>query len=168
MSFFKKMVEPEEIISKLPSEKIISEDDKEKVFRELESHSHNESQLMISQRPEDEEEIRNAIEGIKKADKKPSIFKSVFSRKHDAKQAKEQELKNEVKPESTNINSIKSLIKSARGFLLDMKLDEAKRDYIHITEIYNRLNADEQKKVYKDIKELYDERKSAESLNLGR
>ena len=133
---------------------------------DLESRSHGQGSWMKSPYTEDEEEIKNAIDGMKKADKKPSVFKSVFSRKNDEKKIKEPELKNEVKPESTNIDSIKNMIRSARSFLLDMKLDEAKKDYLHIIDAYNRLSSDEQKKVYNNIKELYDERKSAESLNL--
>ncbi len=67
-------------------------------------------------------------------------------------------------PESNTIDTIYNLIRAAREHLLELDLTEAKHDYLEIIRIYNSLSLDAQKTVYEEIKELYQERKGAESL----
>lgn len=114
----------------------------------------------------EDDEITAAIEKLKAEEekKKGSFFSKLFKPKPKAEIKKEPNFM--PKPETSNIGTINNLMRSARNHLLDLKLGEAKKDYIAIMKIYNQLKPDEQKMAYEDIKELYDERKNAEALNL--
>ena len=114
-----------------------------------------------------EEEIQRAIEGIKNHKEKKSIFKKLFSSKE--KKA-EEELPVEFMPRTyekkDRADDVLSMIHQARNALMEFNLDKAKGIYMEIMRIYNDLSFEDKKKVYQDIKDLYDERKNAEALNI--
>ncbi|MEK6808150.1 MAG: hypothetical protein AABY14_00520, partial [Nanoarchaeota archaeon] len=62
------------------------------------------------------------------------------------------------------IRRINQKIIEARDSLLSTDLDSAKNIYLEILSIYNELPDERKLKVYEAIKELYDERKSAEKV----
>ena len=107
-----------------------------------------------------EEEIQSAIEKIKKREK-PSILKSLFSRKRE--EAPEERL---ILEPQGNVSRIQSKINAARQALMRFDLEAAKRSYIEVMRLYNNMTSEEKAKVYNDIKELYSERKSAEELKV--
>ncbi|MBI2658611.1 hypothetical protein HYX05_00730 [Candidatus Woesearchaeota archaeon] len=109
-----------------------------------------------------EEEIQSAIEKIKKREK-PSILKSLFSRRRE--EVRERPLMPEL-PSAGNISTIQSKINDARQALMSFDLEAAKRSYIEVMRMYNNMASEEKAKVYHDIKELYSERKSAEELKV--
>lgn len=107
---------------------------------------------------EAEEEIKTAIEKIKKKEK-PSLLKRLF-----AKEAKKEGL-----PEAAEIKgawTIQNSLNKARDALARFDLQAAKRNYIEVMRIYSTLKPEEQAKVYHEIMELYFERKSAEELKV--
>ncbi len=111
---------------------------------------------------EAQEEIRDAIEKIKKKDE-ISFFGRLFSWK------KENNLRDDhpAPVQSGNgIFMIQVSLKSARDALMKFDLMAAKKDYIEIMKLYNTLNPEDKAKVYHDINDLYSERKSAEELKV--
>ena len=68
------------------------------------------------------------------------------------------------KPEGDVIDSINQMINEARDALLNLNIRKAKYDYIKIMKIYNSLDDYKKSKVYEAIRELYEERKSAEAM----
>lgn len=111
---------------------------------------------------EAEEEIKSAIEKIKKREK-PSFFKNLFAKK------KEQIAYEQLAPEiaATNgISAIQNNIKSAREALTRFDLESARKSYIEVMRIYSKIKPEEQAKVYHGIRDLYFERKSAEELKV--
>ena len=113
---------------------------------------------------EAEEEIKSAIEQIKKQEK-PSLFKRFFERKK-AEEMPEQEGQLIQDRETNGISRIQNSINKARDALMKFDLEAAKKSYIEIMRIYNNLNPEDKAKVYNEIKELYSERKSAEELKI--
>ena len=113
---------------------------------------------------EAEEEIKSAIEQIKKQEK-PSFFKRFFERKK-AEEMPEQEGQLIQDRETNGISRIQNSINKARNALMKFDLEAAKKSYIEIMRIYNNLNPEDKAKVYNEIKELYSERKSAEELKI--
>ena len=118
-----------------------------------------------------EEEIQRAIEGIKHYKRKKSRFKGLFKKKEKPKQKViEKELPVEFTPrvyeKQDKTYDISDNVHKARSALMEFDLDGAKSIYIEIMRMYNDLSVEDRKKVYQEIKELYDERKNAESLNL--
>lgn len=114
---------------------------------------------------EAEEEIKSAIENIKKQEM-PSLFKRLFSKKQKAKESPAEEFLTQETPKIDDISAIQNNIKMARDSLARFDLEAARRAYIDIMRIYNSLKPEDQAKVYGDIKELYFERKSAEELKV--
>ncbi len=116
-----------------------------------------------------EEEIQKAITKIKKQKEKKPLFKSIFKPKE--KKPEKDEPPVEFMPrtfeKSAQIDDILDKIHEAQAALMKFDLDEAKRIYIEIMRIYSNLSGKEKAKIYQDIKDLYDERKNAESLNLA-
>ncbi|MBI2658113.1 hypothetical protein HYX08_05465 [Candidatus Woesearchaeota archaeon] len=109
---------------------------------------------------EAEDEIKSAIEKIKQTER-PSMLKKIFGKK-EAKKAESQ-----PDPEVQNdVSSIQSRLNSARDALMRFDLEAAKRNYIEIMRIYNKIKPEEQAKVYHDVKDLYFERKSAEEMKI--
>ncbi len=136
-----------------------------------------------------EYEIKKAIEDlkIKKMPEKElpekGIKKSIFSifKKKQVKQESLTGIKSKVSesmdssalPEPPSLEQTADLVShihdkihEIRTFLMDLKLKEAKQAYIKIIQVYNTLSYQDQAKVYEDIKDIYEERKIAESLNL--
>lgn len=109
---------------------------------------------------EAQEEIKSAIEKIK-SQEKPSLFNRLFARK-------EKEKIEESYPalEVDKVSMIQDDIKKAREALMKFDLESAKMDYIEIMKLYSKIKPEEQAKVYRDIKDLYFERKSAEGLKV--
>lgn len=110
---------------------------------------------------EAEEEIKSAIEKIKKQEK-PSFFRRLFSKKEKPEE-KPEDMAQEI-PQADKLSAIQNTISKAREALMKFDLEAAKKDYIEIIKSYKNLQLKEQAKVYNDIKELYFERKSAEEL----
>ncbi len=108
---------------------------------------------------EAEEEIASAIEGVKKHDKK-SFFSSLFKKKD----VSEHELIPEI--ETDDLDDIKKRINDTRNALMNLDLEVAKKDYIEIMWLYNKLKPEDQVKVYHEIRDLYYERKNAEELKV--
>ena len=119
-----------------------------------------------------EEEIERAIQGIKNYKEKKSIFRSIFRPKEKPKRAGIEELPLPPKfmpktyEKRDEVDDILNKIHKARNALMEFDLDKAKSAYIEIMRSYNGLSVDKKKKVYQDIKDLYDERKNAEALNI--
>ena len=111
---------------------------------------------------EAEEEIKSAIENIKKKEK-PSILKRLFSKK--PKEEVEEHLMPEL-PAADDISRIQNKINEARQALMKFDLETARKVYIEAMMLYNRISQEDKAKVYQDIKELYFERKSAEELKV--
>jgi len=112
---------------------------------------------------EAEEEIKSAIEKIKKQEK-PSFFRGLFAKKEKPEEnpdAMAQEI-----PQADKLSAIQNNISKAREALMKFDLEAAKKDYIEIMKAYNNLQLEEQAKVYNDIRDLYFERKSAEELKV--
>lgn len=106
---------------------------------------------------EAEDEIKSAIDKIKERER-PSFLQRLFARKE------KQEIME--KPSVGDVSAIKSCIENARQALMNFDLDAAKKNYIEIMKIYNKISPEEQAKVYQDVKDLYSERKSAEELKV--
>ena len=123
----------------------------------------------ISQKPKEleeaREEIKSAIEKIKKSEK-PSLFKKLFSMKHKVEEHVEQQIQLQKLPEADSIFVIQNCINGARQALMKFDLSTAKKSYIEAMKVYNNLNPEEQAKVYNEIRDLYFERKSAEELKV--
>lgn len=120
-----------------------------------------------TKKPEIEEakdEIKSAIEKIKATEKKPSLFKRLFTKKVQ-EQKKEEKLMPEL-PETDDFSRIKNSINRARQALMSFDLEAAKNNYLEALKIYNSLKAEDQAKIYQELQELYLERKSAEELKV--
>lgn len=105
---------------------------------------------------EAQEEIKSAIENIKKQEQ-PSFLKRLFVKK--PKQESNEEL-----PQLDKISVIQNNIKKARDALMRYDMETAKASYLEIMRLYSQIKPEEQARVYNDIKDLYAERKSAEEL----
>ncbi|MBI2655055.1 hypothetical protein HYX06_01380 [Candidatus Woesearchaeota archaeon] len=105
---------------------------------------------------EAEEEITSAIEGAKKQGRK-SLFSGLFKKKAE---------KNMPMPdiELGGLDAIKKRINDARNSLMNLDLESAKNCYVDIMRAYNKLNSEDQAKVYHEIRDLYYERKNAEEM----
>ncbi len=108
---------------------------------------------------EAEDEIKTAIEKIKEHEK-PSLFGSFFRSK---KPEPETGMSIQEIPED-NVSRIIGKINNARQSLMNLDLQRAREEYLEIMKAYNELRPGEQRKVFYEIKNLYYERKSAESL----
>ena len=108
---------------------------------------------------EAEDEITNAIEGVKKQGKK-SLFSGLFKKKSSQEQQAMPEF------EEDDLAAIKKMLGNARNALMNLDLESAKNKYMEIMRLYNRLNPEEQARVYHEIKDLYYERKNAEELKV--
>ena len=110
-----------------------------------------------------EEEIQKAIEGIKKKEKKPSIFGRLFKKKEVKEQAMETpEVMPSFEEKADEAELIEEKIHKARLALMDFKFDTARKIYIEIMRMYNDMDSRKKARVYRDIKDLYYERKAAE------
>ncbi len=109
-----------------------------------------------------EDEINSAIESIKKQEK-PSILRRLFKSKE---KIPEIQVESMVSDDASmdDISMIQSSIKNARDALAKFDLESAKKEYLKVMGIYNNLGPEEKSKVYNDIREIYNERKSAEKL----
>lgn len=127
---------------------------------------------------EAEEEIKGAIEKIKKREK-TSFLGRLLGKKENREIPQESwnlDETNLEQPKGENlisqpekadsISAVNDKINNARAALTDFDLRTAKTDYIEIMKIYNSMKPEEQAKVYHDIRELYFERKSAEGLKV--
>ncbi len=143
----------------------------------LKQESKNQKEIL-----EAEEEIKSAIEKIKKQEKS-SLFGRLFRKAEkigirqpeisNGKLLEKDEIKNhEIKnlmPQTEKFDSISAIndkLNKARTSLTNFDLRAAKADYIEIMKIYNNMNPEEQAKVYHDVREIYFERKSAEGLKV--
>lgn len=79
-------------------------------------------------------------------------------------QNNKQETKKDTK-KLTGVKKIDHMIHDARNFLMEFNLSEAKIKYIEIMREYNTLTPEDKAAVHHEINDLYNERKSAESLN---
>lgn len=110
-----------------------------------------------------EEEIQKAIDGIKKKEKKPSILGRLFGKKEVKEQAMETpEVMPRFEERTDEVELVEEKIHKARMALMDFKFDIAKKTYIEIMRSYNDMDSKKRARVYRDIKDLYYERKAAE------
>lgn len=127
---------------------------------------------------EAEEEIKSAIEKIKKREKTPFLGR-LFGKKENRdipqeswnldKPRLEQPKEENLIPQPAKADSLSAVqdkINKARTALTNFDLRTAKANYIEIMKIYNNMNPKEQARVFHDIRELYFERKSAEGLKV--
>ena len=63
-----------------------------------------------------------------------------------------------------NVEKVFDWITDAREALFKLDLKRARQIYTEIITAYNKLNPAEQRIVYKEVKDLYEERKKAERL----
>jgi len=116
---------------------------------------------------EAEDEIQEAIEGIKGVKKKKSNFiKSLFKKRE--KPVEEIVEIPGIMPRTYDkidgIELVEGKIHKARLALMDFKFDDAKRIYIETMKIYNDLDPKDKSRAYQDIKDLYYERMNAEKF----
>lgn len=111
---------------------------------------------------EAEEEIKSAIEKIKEREK-PSFLGRLF-----AKRIEERPEEERLMPIANvgDISIIQNKLNNARQALMKFDLETAKKNYIEVMRLYNKIRPEEKAKVYQDIKDLYFERKSAEELKV--
>jgi hypothetical protein len=171
----KELKEIEKLALKPAKEKIKSKEIPKFAFPEAEKGAGKSEEVA-------EDEIQKAISSMS-IKKKPSILKGLFRKKEkyeDARKATDSfdlsgtsyagkiELP-EVMPKTydkiDHVVLIEEKIHKIRSFLMDFKFDEAKKVYIEIMGMYNNLEAKKKAKVYKDIQEVYYERKSAEKFS---
>lgn len=114
---------------------------------------------------EAEEEIKSAIEKIKEREK-TSLFKKFFPTKPKAQESIVEEHLAPESPEVYGIGMVQENIKEARLSLAKFDLESAKKYYLEIMKMYNKMEPEEKSKVYKDVNNLYFERKSAEELKM--
>ena len=124
---------------------------------------------------EAQEEIKSAIDKIKlwnasersetrsQLSEEPSFLRKLFAKKE--REEKPEDLMQETQ-EFDELSRIQNVINKAREALMKLDLETAKRNYIDIMMLYNKIKPEDQAKVYNDIKELYFERKSAEELKV--
>ncbi len=106
---------------------------------------------------EAEKEIESAIESVKTKEKRP-LF-GLFRKK----QAREEPVPG---LKTDGITEIHNMIEKARSSLMNFDLKSARDCYMDIMKVYNKLGNEEKAKVYREIKELYYERKTAEELKI--
>ncbi len=131
------------------------------------------TETKTSQKPKEledaEKEIQSAIESIKKHEKQ-SFFSRLFSTSSTSKDYGMQNVKIETKQgfidEQDDISQINKKIEEAREALMNFNLEAAKRKYMEAMQIYNHIKPEEQAKVYKEIRELYLERKNIEEIKV--
>jgi len=131
------------------------------------------TETKTSQKPKEledaEKEIQSAIESIKKHEKQ-SFFSRLFSTSFTSKDYGMQNIKIETKQgfidERDDISQINKKIEEAREALMNFNLEAAKRKYMEAMQIYNHIKPEEQARVYKNIKDIYYERKNAEELKV--
>jgi|SRR3989338_4131276 len=118
------------------------------------------------ERVKDEKEIQDAIEGIKKKEKKPSILRKLFkSREKEERVLETPGIMPSFDEKADEVETIEEKLHKARLALMDFKFDEAKKIYIDIMRIYNGVDNKKKSRVYQDIKDLYYERKTAEKYS---
>jgi len=111
---------------------------------------------------EAEEEIKSAIDNIK--GQKTSFFKRFFAKKEAEKESEVQLL-----PDASGTNDISKIqesISKAREALMRFDLETARKNYVEVMKLYNKIGPEDKAKVYHDINDLYFERKSAEDLKV--
>ena len=118
-----------------------------------------------------EKEISEAIGSIKQKQKKISFLKSLFGRKGEKENMEMPRFEERVEtPEVMprfeekvdNLILIEEKMHKARLALMSFRFEQAKQIYIEVMRNYNQLEPKKKAKVYQDIVDLYNERKSAE------
>ncbi|MBI2660278.1 hypothetical protein HYX07_03900 [Candidatus Woesearchaeota archaeon] len=134
--------------------------------KELEFDGIGEIEARPNELQEAKDEIKSAIEKIKgwdtgnsQAPEKQSFFQRLFAKKRETPEENLSEA-------GDDISLIKSHISRARESLMKFDLESAKKNYIEIMKIYNKISPEQQAKVYREISDLYSERKSAEELKI--
>lgn len=114
---------------------------------------------------EAEEEIKSAIEKVKKIEK-PTLFNRLFAKKKIEAKPEIIAPKMPKLAETDKISKIQNKISSTRQAIMNLDLKVAKKEYIEIMGIYNSLKPEDKAKIYQEIRDLYSERKSAEELKV--
>ena len=113
-----------------------------------------------------EKEIQKAIDGMKEPKKNRFALKGLFKRKEEQNQ--ESIEKPEIMPRTSDkidyIEFVEERIHKARMAMMNFNFEKAKKIYVEIMRLYNDMSQKEKYQVYQDIKDLYYERKSAESF----
>ena len=134
----------------------------------IDLESLNPDKTAVRQKPKEvleaQDEIKSAIEKIKIRER-PSILKRIFPGK-PAEANKDENLFPLVK-ETGDLDIVRNKISMAKRAIMNLKLDEARKEYDEMIVLYNSMKPREQAEVYEGIKEIYLERKNAESLKLA-
>jgi hypothetical protein len=69
-------------------------------------------------------------------------------------------------PVAVDVNIVNSKIQEGRDALMEFNLHKAQQIYINIIHLYNQLPKEEKSKVYDNIKDFYEERKTAEAVRI--
>ena len=124
-----------------------------------------------------EKEINGAIDEAKQQEQKPGFWKRFFMprrKEHKVQSEARQDpfmedgaspLQQANEAKSTTEN-VMGMVNGARQLVMDLELEKAKGVYVEVMKSYRMMTEEEQKQVYEPIRELYEERKAAESLHL--
>ena len=66
-----------------------------------------------------------------------------------------------------DVEAVTEMIRQARNHLENLNLELSKKTYLEIIERYNKMDPKLQSLVYQEIRELYTERKNAESMKIA-
>ena len=118
----------------------------------------------------EEEEIQDAIDGLKET-KKKHFLSGIFTKKENVREDIPVNLAVEmphVMPRTYDkidfAGMAEAKIHKARMALMDFNFEDAKRIYIEVMGLYNKMDLKDKQEVYEDIKDLYYERKNAEKF----
>ncbi len=117
-----------------------------------------------------EKEIQDAVDGLK-ADVKRPFLSRIFTKKKkietDAGAEPQVEMPH-IMPRTYDkidfVEMAEAKIHKARMALMDFNFEDAKRIYIEVMGLYNKMELKDKHDVYEDIKDLYYERKNAEKF----
>jgi len=116
-----------------------------------------------------EEEIGQAISNIRKQEQKTpkkSLF-GIFKVKNEKGQKEYEQPFEEKELPVDDVEAVTEMIRQARNHLENLNLELSKKTYLEIIERYNKMDPKLQSLVYQEIRELYTERKNAESMKIA-
>ncbi len=150
----------------IPSEQELTSANIEEPWNKDISHQ-AESTGMFEVLGNSQQEINSAISGVKESQQKPSFWNRIFMpRKGEAKEQLTDLHEYEVAQENmTEVERVMRNITMTRKMVMNHELQNAKDAYVGIMKSYRLMTVDEQGQVYEAIKELYEGRKSAESMS---
>jgi hypothetical protein len=136
------------------------EKDADIVENEIKKEEEQDKVYLAKSEDDDEKEIQKAISSIRKT--KLAQKKITVSPERIKDEVEMPELVPRTYDKIDPVEEVEENIHRARMMIMDFKFDVAKKLYIEIMKIYNEMDPKDKVKVYEDIKDLYQERKSAE------